>query len=231
MRRCPWFIAMALTACLSFTHTSPAQSLFQRSTDAAPTGTAANLTSALYPVSMFAIKPVEPHVFKANDLVTIIVRENNSVQRTQDLETTKEYTNELSFLNRQLLEQFLQFRLPTVASSTSRGHTLVDITTEFTGEGDYSREDKLDARVTARILEVKPNGTLLLEAHTTLTTDDEVQDITLSGLCRSVDITGQNTILSTQLFNLNLNIQHQGELQKVNKKGIITKLLETIFNF
>jgi flagellar L-ring protein FlgH len=231
MRRCLWSISLAIAVILGIPGSTVAQSLFQRSADAATAGSAVNPMSALYPVSMFAIKPPEPHVFKANDLVTIIVRENNKVQRTQDLETTKEYTNELSLLNKQLFDQFLQFRLPTLAATSSRNHKLADVTNEFTGEGDYSREDKLDARVTARILEVKPNGTLLLEARSSMTTDNEIQNITLSGLCRSVDITGQNTVLSTQLFNLNLNIQHEGELRKVNKKGVLTKLLETIFNF
>lgn len=228
MRPLSGFFLTAIAACLVVAAGADAQSLFQRSSNAPRSGAGAE---ALYDVSMFAIKRPEPRVFAANDLITIIIREKNKVERSSEIDTSKEYSNKLLLLNSKLLKQFLQLRLPVKAATSTRGHTLAKSENEFTGTGDYTREDRLDARVTARILEVKPNGTLLLEAHTATKTDDEVQDITLSGLCRSDDVTNDNTVLSTQLFDLNLNIQHQGELRKVNKKGLLTRILETIFNF
>ena len=60
------------------------------------------------------------------------------------------------------------------------------------------------------MVDVKPNGTLILEATEDIKTDEEEQKLTLIGTCRVEDITADNTILSNQLFNLHLEQTAQG---------------------
>ena len=40
-----------------------------------------------------------------------------------------------------------------------------------------------------------------------------------------------NTVLSTQMFDLRVAKTHEGEIRKAQKKGLFTKILDTIFNF
>ena len=53
----------------------------------------------------------------------------------------------------------------------------------------------------------------------------------LSGVAREQDITAQNTILSSQLANLNLILENEGELKDTAEKGLITTVLDTVFAF
>ena len=54
--------------------------------------------------------------------------------------------------------------------------------------------------------------------------------ITVTGVCRADDVTGTNTVLSNQLFDLRVVRKAEGELKKANKKGIITKILDVLTN-
>jgi len=80
-------------------------------------------------------------------------------------------------------------------------------------------------------MDVKPNGTLSLEARTQVKNDDEDMTITVTGYCRAEDVAADNTVLSTQMYDLRVNKQHAGEVRKASKKGVITKVLEFLFNF
>jgi flagellar L-ring protein FlgH len=182
-------------------------------------------------MSLYALEPKQERTFSTNDLVTILVSETTNMQREQTLEAKKNYDNRFQMIEWPELRQFLTHLSGPTNASTFGASPLASNRTNFKGEGDYERKDRITARVTARVLEVKPNGTLLLEAKTTVTTDREVQVITLSGLCRTEDITEQNTVVSNLLFNLSLNVQHEGEMARTSRKGLIPRVLETLFNF
>ena len=101
----------------------------------------------------------------------------------------------------------------------------------FEGDGEYERRDDLTARLTAEVVEVLPNGNLILESRTRIKTDEEESVLKLTGICRPEDVTPGNSILSNQLHDLKIEKIHSGELKKTNQKGILTKIFETIFAF
>lgn len=181
-------------------------------------------------VSLLAVQPPEPRTFKENDLLTIIISERASLQRNQKIESDKSYDVGGKITT---LPDWLKLLQLQLASGDTRplAEWSLDNDQQFEGEGKYKRDDKLTARVTARVLEVKPNGTLLVEARTQVTSDLEDQLIVLSGICRPEDITDQNTLQSSQLFDLRLNIQNTGDVKRSSNKGLIPRVVETIFNF
>ncbi|RMD60694.1 MAG: hypothetical protein D6824_09100 [Planctomycetota bacterium] len=186
----------------------------------------------LYPFSLYAVKPPNPPSFQPNDLITIIIRESTSVKREQSLETQRDYEKKLSMLDLTTLRQFLELRRGiTGAAGGGQGETLAKSQADFEGDGEYERKDDFNARVTARIIEVKPNGTLLLEARTTVVTDDEEQTILLSGLCRTDDVRPDNTVLSSQLYNLKLIAKHAGPVRRAARKGWIARALDALLSF
>ncbi|HWB19803.1 MAG TPA: flagellar basal body L-ring protein FlgH, partial [Phycisphaerales bacterium] len=187
---------------------------------------------ALRAVSMFAIAPKEPRKFQMHDLVQIIVRETSTATSSSDLKTKKEDKNSGS------IPSWPDFRLADLlqaqiqAGRTANTPSLeVDFTKDFKGQGDYQRKDDFAARVTAEVVEVMPNGNLVLEARTRIQTDKEIQSIKVTGVCRQEDVTGLNTVLSNQIHDLTVTKMNEGELKQVAEKGIIAKALETIFAF
>jgi len=207
-----------------------AQTLFQEAPEAAIAGVDADPAQPLYAYSLVAVRPPEPREFLPQDLITIIIRESSRVQRDQTLETEKSNSLDAEIIQLRALQQFLELRGPA-AKPTVSGSPIFDLTGTFEGEGEYERNDDVTARVTARVLEVKPNGLLLLEARTTVQTDNEIQTITLSGYCRTDDVSEANSVQSSELYDLQLNVQHEGDIRKATEKGLIPRVFESIFNF
>jgi flagellar L-ring protein precursor FlgH len=101
----------------------------------------------------------------------------------------------------------------------------------FKGEGNLDRTDKFTARIQAEVVDVKPNGTLVLQARGRTKHDEEEQEFVLSGICRADDITADNTVLSSQLFDLSLEKRTKGDVRSATKRGWGGKLLDAISPF
>jgi flagellar L-ring protein precursor FlgH len=102
---------------------------------------------------------------------------------------------------------------------------------DFQGEGEYKRSDEFTARLTAEVIEILPNGNLVLEARTRIVNDEEDSTITLTGICRSADVTPLNTVLSNQLHDLKIAKTNRGQVKDGTQKGILTKVFEALFAF
>jgi flagellar L-ring protein precursor FlgH len=187
---------------------------------------------ALRDISPIAIVPVEPREFAPHDLVQIIVRETSRATSSQELEAGKEYVldGKISAWPSFQLSDLLEMQLR--GSDTSNLPELkLDFEKDFEGDGEYEREDDFTARLTAEVVEVLPNGNLVLEARTNIQTDQEVATLKVTGICRAADVTSANTVLSNQLHDLKVEKVHEGELKKASEKGIIAKVLDAIFAF
>jgi flagellar L-ring protein precursor FlgH len=181
-------------------------------------------------VSLIAVPAPEPKIIRKHDLVTIIVREESEYSSEGSSELTREARLEAA------IDEFVKLRLgnaelegggigpvaPRLDLSGSR---------EFSGEGTVDRTDSFTARVTAEVLDVKPNGTLVLQARKRIKTDEEEQVFVLSGTCRAEDISADNTILSTQLHDQELTKTHKGTVRNATRRGWGGRLLDAISPF
>ena len=229
-------LAGALTAAPSFAQ-APSSSLLLRAhgppvEDPASGGPGLNQPHALRAVSMFAVAPAEDRLFQVHDLIQIVVRETSTARSHHELETEKDYrlAGEVN--------QWPNLDWSNLADGWLRpGNTehlpAVDVrfTKDFEGDGDYARRDDFTARLTAEIVQVLPNGNLILESRTQMKQDDEQFVLKVTGICRSEDVTAANLIQSSQLHDLKVEKINKGELKKANEKGILAKFLDAVFAF
>ena len=186
------------------------------------------LSPAIAAASFTAVAAPEPQTFAVHDLVSIIIREDTRTAFSSSLETEKESTHEgeIAEFPRLTLSDLLDTQL--VPNTFPDGTLKLDLeaSREFTGEGDYTNSQTMSARIQATILDVKPNGTVVLEARKTVRSDHEAYTLVAIGVCRVDDVTADNTILSTQLADLFVEKQHEGYLKKASEKGPLTNLFD-----
>lgn len=174
--------------------------------------------------SLIAVRESEPRLFKVNDLLTIIVRE----QTQYEADGTGNARRQADFKSE--LDAFVKFVGGGIGSSVfRRGKPNINYKTTFNQRNDAEseREDSLTTRLTATIIDIKPNGNLVFEAQKTLTHDDEVHVMTLTGTCRSLDVTPDNTVLSTQIANKDITVRTKGSIRNTTRQG----WLATIYDF
>jgi flagellar L-ring protein precursor FlgH len=190
------------------------------------------LSPSLAAFSHTAVRRPAPRTYTLQDLVTIVIREDLSAGFEAEIEAEKESEWKGG------IRDFPRIKLSDLIDTQINGSDVdpditLDVSNErsFEGEGSYERKESMSARLTARIIDVKPNGTIVLEARKHLQSDDETVTLVVTGTCRVDDITLDNTVLSSQLYDLHVSKDHQGELRKSTKKGPLTKLMDTIFAF
>lgn len=97
------------------------------------------------------------------------------------------------------------------------------------GSGRTSRTEKIRSRLSARIVEVQPNGNLSIEGKRTTKINGETQTITIKGIVRPVDVMSDNSIYSYSIMDLTLLIEGDGTVTETTKPGLITKFLRMLF--
>jgi len=178
--------------------------------------------------SWIAVAEPNPKEFRVHDLITIVVHEVSQSSTKANTKSEKDLT-----FNAKIAD-WLRLTDGNLRPDKQRnGDPTVDLSLqrELEGKNDIKREDKLMTRIQAEIIDILPNGNLVMEAKHKVTTDEDSTTITLTGICRSKDVGTDNTILSNQLANLDVKKEHEGSAKDTNKRGWLTKFLEKVSPF
>ncbi len=197
----------------------------------APGEEPSTLSPAIAQNSFYAVQVPEPRQFAQNDLVTVIIRESFKTDLKASLETKKDTKVDGEITDFIDVNKLLEAIVEPNTFSNGNPAVGVNFSKDWNGDGDYSREESMTGRMTARVADVKPNGTLVLEARQTMINDKEEVAVVLTGTCRAADVTIDNTVLSTELYDLHLDKQHKGSLKETTRKGLITKIFDALFAF
>jgi len=181
--------------------------------------------------SFYNVPEPKPKLLRKHDLVTIIIRENS--QYTANGTTDLKHANDLDAI----IDSYVMLGWQGGGPSLNEHAPTTPIEMKTSGQRDFKgtatveRDDTFTGRITAEVIDVKPNGTLILEATENIKNDQEEQRVTLIGTCRVEDITSDNGVLSNQLFNLSLSKVHKGAAKDTLTRGIFTRLLDWINPF
>jgi flagellar L-ring protein FlgH len=178
--------------------------------------------------SWVTVEEPTPKDFRVHDLITIIVNEVSKNSTKADTKADRDYT-----LDSKLSEWFC-FKDGGVQQSQKKNGSpqlKIDHSKEFEGKGEIERADSMTARIQAEIIDVLPNGNLIVEATHTVATDEESTTITLTGTIRSKDVGVDNTVLSTQVASLNLVKSHKGQARDATKRGLFSGFLDWLAIF
>ena len=102
---------------------------------------------------------------------------------------------------------------------------------EFDGGGTTARSGDLNAFITARIVQILPNGNLIIEGNREVRVNHENQIITLTGMVRPRDISSENVILSTFVADARISYSGSGIINDKQRPGWLVRILDIIWPF
>lgn len=186
--------------------------------------------ATLRDVSFFAVPEPEPRVLRRHDIITVVIREESGFKSKGNTDVKREAALEAK------IDEFIKLDLSNWAISgggvgANPPSIKAEGTRDFKGTGSVDRSDSMTARIAVEVLDVKPNGTLVLQGSKRIKTDDELQQFTLTGICRAEDVSADNSVLSTNLYDLSLEKKHTGAVRDATKRGWATKLLDALNPF
>jgi flagellar L-ring protein precursor FlgH len=174
---------------------------------------------------------------RINDLVTVRVIENISGSNKADTSTSRDSSADYGIsdflgMNRDFnlhnvfgLKDF--YKGGNVFSPTVKGQSKSD----FKGEGDTSREGTLIGTITAKVVEVMPNGNLVIESRKDITINKEKQVLIFRGIIRPDDIASDNTVLSSRVADADIYLVGDGVIQEKQGPGWLVRFLDRIWPF
>lgn len=138
---------------------------------------------------------------RVNDIVTIIVQERASAVSQGSVSSERSASANASI-----------GALAGIPSPVGGLQNLLGVDSDKTleGTGETSRRTVLTATMAARVVEVLPNGNLVIEGEKSVGVNSEVQVIKLRGVVRPYDVSVANAISSEQIAQLELRVNGKG---------------------
>lgn len=146
---------------------------------------------------------------RVGDIVTVVIVESSSASNSADLSAEKSYSfgGELDLV-----------RPPKRWGADVRAGDETD------GRGRVQRSGRLAAQLSARVVEVMPNGDLLVRGAQEINVNGERTRIVVEGLVRPRDITAGNVVLSTRLANARIEYDGEGYIADRARPGLFARM-------
>jgi flagellar L-ring protein precursor FlgH len=158
-----------------------------------------------------------------NDVVTIRVIESIEGTGTADAALAKD-----SSASAAVPKLFgLETKLPGIVDPASLASAKAK--TDFRGSGTTTRAGELNALMSARVSEVRPNGDLVVEGVREIEINGDRQIVVLSGVVRQQDIDATNVVLSTSIGQLRIRYFGRGLMRDNLKPGWLVRVLNKVF--
>ena len=161
----------------------------------------------LYQAHVFESLTGDKEAHRVGDVITVLVLQNTAAKSSADLSTGK------------------RFNLTGQAALDTRSHNAsIGIGANDEGRGQTSRGGNIKAMLTVMITAIDANGQYEIKGHQTILINKEEQTITLSGIIRGIDISPNNTILSSQIGNAEIHYTGEGALTSAQRHGLIYRI-------
>ena len=164
------------------------------------------------------VRAMRPH-----DLVSVVVQESLAASTDGSVKNTRA-SNAHSGIS-------------GLIGTLKAGNALQDLITQnsnsgLSAQGTSATNSSLSTTLGGQVVEVLPNGMLVIEAAREVEFSQQTQTIVLRGLVRPEDISQQNQILSTAISNLELQVKGKGIVNDyTHRQNALVRFIQSILVF
>jgi len=161
------------------------------------------------------------------DILTILIQENNGATRQNNTTTSKKAS-----LNAAIASILYS---PTATGLLSKKGTLPVINynsdSEFNGGGSINNAETITAQVSVKVVDVLPNGNMVVEGQLHTAFSGEKQDAIVRGTVRPDDVMANNTLYSYNIADATIQFMSRGTITDAQRKGWFTRVWDKVSPF
>jgi flagellar L-ring protein FlgH len=161
---------------------------------------------------------------KVGDVLTVIISENTKIDNKVKRDLSKETSNSLDFNGKDVQVGDLITSIPSLRFNAESSKSL-------NGKSDYKDERKFEDRITVVVVDVHPNGNLVVMGTREREVGGDKQIIQASGIVQPRDISYDNSIRSEQVANFKLFSINEGVTKSYNEPGWLGKIVDFLWPF
>jgi flagellar L-ring protein precursor FlgH len=171
-----------------------------------------------------------PRKIELHDLITIRVDETAQAIAEGELERRNSSLYDAILANWVYLEGLTAVRPNDMDEGSPRIRG--QLNQLYRRQADLETGESVRFRITAEVVDIRPNGNLVLEAHKTVRNNNEVWEYSLTGICRSEDVDPDtNTILSEKVADMSIFKRERGHVRDGYRRGWFLRWFDTFHPF
>lgn len=173
--------------------------------------------------------PPPPQEIRLHDIVSIRVDELARMQSEGDVQQRKNTLYD-AILKDWIMLDGLRWVKPAPQSD---GDPRVNgqLNQLYRAQAELETRESLAFNIAAEVVDIRPNGNLVLEANKTVHVNDETWEYSLSGLCRKEDIGPGNLIQSRNILHLDIGKRERGHVRDGYRRGWFQRWFDRLHPF
>jgi flagellar L-ring protein precursor FlgH len=162
----------------------------------------------------------EQHELRVNDIITVLVDYSSTMASDGNAQNRKN-----SNLNAELKNWVKFDGKNLIPAPQSHGDLHVDgqLDSQFRVDSQLQSKDSLTFRIAATVVDIQPNGNLVIEAHRYIHINDEVWQQSLTGIVRRSSIDATRTVRSDEVADLRVDKKEMGFIRDSYQRGWFTE--------
>ncbi|HSW11189.1 MAG TPA: flagellar basal body L-ring protein FlgH [Solimonas sp.] len=148
---------------------------------------------------------------RVGDTLTIVLVESTSAQKKASTSTSKD--------SNASIDGPTLFGRPVTVSGVPVFEAELGSSKSFKGDGDSSQSNKLQGSVGAVVMQVLPNGNLVISGRKQVQINQGSETVSIEGIVRPIDIRPDNSITSDRVANAAISYNGQGAVAESNVMG------------
>jgi flagellar L-ring protein precursor FlgH len=170
----------------------------------------------------------EQRELQLNDIITVLVDYKSALQSDGDANSKKT----ASF--NAVLSDWLKFDGKNIMPATqNNGDPRVSgaVTSQFKTQADVKQKDALTFKIATSVVDIRPNGNLVIEGRSEVQSDDEVWEQSLTGVLRRQSIGPDRTVRSDDIAERRIRIRKKGFVHDGTNRGWLVKWYDEVKPF
>jgi len=169
-----------------------------------------------------------PKARHKGDILTIVISEVASASKAAKTDTSRSSSVNAGIPNFMGLE-----KVGLLANNVGDLSKLINasVDSQFGGSGSTSRQETLNATISAKVIDVLPNGNLLIEGRRNVKVNNEDQIIVVEGTVRPTDIDQNNSVNSIYIADAKINYAGKGIISDRQSPGWLMNIVDKLWPF
>lgn len=159
---------------------------------------------------------------KTGDLLTVLVNIKSDVKnenrRQMNKTTAADASGDTGFSG-------------SAGAGSLQANYKTDSKRNFSGNSSVSLANNFSDQFTVAVLDVQPNGNLIIGGKRRILVEGDERTIILTGIVRAVDIQHNNSIQSQHVANLSVQYAEQGQTKSFTRQGWLLRKINDVWPF
>ena len=175
-------------------------------------------------IGLYGEHPVELEI---GDIVKVQIQEKTTADLELAIDTKDSYKSSTGITRS--AEKLLGRVLEPVFDLLGQGDFEYDTSSQFKDDGSTDRSSRLDALVTALVVDKLESGNYVIEGRKQVSVNNENQTMVVRGVIDPRDVSSDRIIESDSIADVEISYLGEGELSKKTKPGFLSRVIDFIF--